>query len=195
MSLLSLVKNQFPDERNQIFFPRSIEGEIATKDGHRRKHSHTGHSASRHVPSYITSHGPHRNSTYMPEAHPISQPHFQPGHNEHSFASVDQSAYHSHSLPSNIRRHSFENPFMDDNSHYDLKTLGKMRKEEETDVLPPIRPNRRRGADVELGGFDAFAEGNSSAEETGGLNVNPLIHGFTSPISKRFVPSIPIQLN
>ena len=84
---------------------------------------------------------------------------------------------------------------MDDNSHYDLKTLGKMRKEEETDVLPPIRPNRRRGADVELGGFDAFAEGNSSAEETGGLNVNPLIHGFTSPISKRFVPSISIQLN
>ena len=53
--------------------------------------------------------------------------------------------------------------------------------------LPPIRPNRRRGRDVELGGIDfALTEENLSKHNSG---VHPLVHTFTSPIgSFAFAP-------
>jgi len=84
---------------------------------------------------------------------------------------------------------------MDENSHFDLQTLHETRKEEETDVaisLPPIRPNRRRGMDIELGGFDAVAGSDSSVTQVS--NVNPLIRGFKSPIGKCFILPKLLQL-
>lgn len=37
--------------------------------------------------------------------------------------------------------------------------------------------------DVELGGFEALTEMNLSVHNLRMSNVNPLVHGFTSPIS------------
>ncbi|KAG5642211.1 hypothetical protein DXG03_003403 [Asterophora parasitica] len=57
--------------------------------------------------------------------------------------------------------------------------------EEERDSLPrlpPIRPNRRRGQDVELGGMDLMTEDNLSKHNVRPSNVNHMVHNFTSPI-------------
>lgn len=51
--------------------------------------------------------------------------------------------------------------------------------------LPPIRPNRRKGNDVQLGGFEPrlteqnLGQHNLKQSST----VNPMVHNFTSPIS------------
>jgi len=134
----------------------------------------------------VESYGQHRDNIYLAGARTTSQTHFQPGHNERSFTGAGQDNNHSGSLPLDARCDNFENPFMDDNSHIDLKTLHKTRMEEEIDVvisLPPIRPNRRRGMDVEFGGVDAVMD----SSVTRGSNVNPLIRGFKSPIGKSFI--------
>jgi hypothetical protein len=49
--------------------------------------------------------------------------------------------------------------------------------------LPPIRPNRRRGEDVELGGIDfKLTEESLSRLHLGPSNLHPMVHTFTSPI-------------
>jgi hypothetical protein len=49
---------------------------------------------------------------------------------------------------------------------------------------PVLRPNRRRGEDVEMGGFSGLTEGNMSQHNLRGKtgNLNPLVHNFRSPI-------------
>ena len=138
--------------------------------------------------SSVEPYGQRRDNIYLAEARTTSQTHSQPGQNEHFFTGVGQGNYHSGSLPLDARRDNIQNPFMGDNSYLDLKTLYETRKEGETDAvisLPPIRPNRRRGMDVELGGVDAVVDSDSLV--TRGSSVNPLIRGFKSPIGKCFI--------
>jgi len=140
------------------------------------------------VLSSVEPYGQRRDNIYLAEARTTSQTHSQPGQNEHFFTGVGQGNYHSGSLPLDARRDNIQNPFMGDNSYLDLKTLYETRKEGETDAvisLPPIRPNRRRGMDVELGGVDAVVDSDSLV--TRGSSVNPLIRGFKSPIGKCFI--------
>jgi len=140
------------------------------------------------VLSFVEPYGQRRDNIYLAEARTTSQTHSHPGQNEHSFTGVGQGSYHSGSLPLDTRRDNIQNPFMGDNSYLDLKTLYETRKEERTDAvisLPPIRPNRRQGMDVELGGVDAVADSDSIV--TRGSSVNPLIRGFRSPIGKCFI--------
>lgn len=174
-----------------IFFPRSIEGEIAAKDAQKeRKRSRTGRSTFGHSASYMESHGPSRMNTYVSETHSFSQAHSAVGYSDRPYTAGGQNTYHFVSSPSktNIRKNSFESPFTDDGSQpaHDFKNMDKPWKEEERDVaapLPPIRPNRRRGTDIELGGFDTLTETNLSVHNLRMSNVNPLVHGFTSPIN------------
>lgn len=62
--------------------------------------------------------------------------------------------------------------------------------------LAPIRPNRRVGEDVEMGGIDRLSENNvykltennvSKHNVYRPSNVNPAVHNFTSPIG---MPSV-----
>jgi hypothetical protein len=51
-------------------------------------------------------------------------------------------------------------------------------------TLPPLRPNRRRGQDIELGGMEgALTESNLSIHNHYS-KVNPAVSNFTSPIGK-----------
>ncbi|KAJ7686066.1 hypothetical protein B0H17DRAFT_1204456 [Mycena rosella] len=55
----------------------------------------------------------------------------------------------------------------------------------EVDALPrmpiaPMRPNRRRGADVEMGGIEGRSQTSLGRQPSGKLN--PMVHNFTSPI-------------
>ena len=49
-------------------------------------------------------------------------------------------------------------------------------------ALPAMKPNRKRGKDVELGGMEALTETNLSIHNLRLSNVNPMLHNFTSPI-------------
>lgn len=50
------------------------------------------------------------------------------------------------------------------------------------EILPPIRPNRKQGPEVVLGGIDGLSESNLSVHNIRFSNVNPMVHNFTSPI-------------
>lgn len=65
------------------------------------------------------------------------------------------------------------------------------------DVLPPsnLRPNRRRGDDVELGGVGpiGLTETNLTMHNLHYRNVNPMVSNFTSPIGgPPHPPSLPV---
>lgn len=49
-------------------------------------------------------------------------------------------------------------------------------------ALPAMKPNRKRGKDVELGGIEALTETNLSMHNLRLSNVNPMLQNFTSPI-------------
>jgi hypothetical protein len=49
-------------------------------------------------------------------------------------------------------------------------------------ALPVMKPNRKRGRDVELGGIEALTETNLSNHNLRLSNVNPMLQNFTSPI-------------
>jgi hypothetical protein len=48
--------------------------------------------------------------------------------------------------------------------------------------LPAMRPNRRRGEDVEMGGIAGLTETNLLKHNSRMSNVNPMVHNFISPI-------------
>lgn len=165
----------------QIFFPRSIEGEIATRDAarERKRTRSTGRSISQSMletqahtrsnfsvpPSQID-----RASvagTYLLTSSPVRQnftslPSYDGNHNAH----VNDAA----TSPLTADKH-----WEDDEERDMPASLPK---------LPPIRPNRRRGHDVELGGIDAvsLSESNLSKHNLRQSNLNPMVHNFTSPI-------------
>lgn len=109
-------------------------------------------------------------------------------------------AYPLISSPSktNFRRNSFDGQLTEEGSqpgHW--AKLSDNQGDEERDIaapLPPIRPNRRRGTEVELGGFEKLTETNLSVHNLRLSNVNPLVHNFTSPIGEWFI-SHPLNYN
>ncbi|KAF9463550.1 hypothetical protein BDZ94DRAFT_1308664 [Collybia nuda] len=161
-----------------IFFPRSIEGEIAARDVSReRKRTRSlGRSASmldsqvftrtNMTQSRNTNHDA-PSGTYLLTSSPIKQSHPLESNYSHDghFEDAELRPVRPAQLPS------------------------KYWSEEELDIpsslptLPPIRPNRRRGRDVELGGMDAtLSENNLSKHNLRSSNLNPMVHNFTSPI-------------
>jgi len=52
--------------------------------------------------------------------------------------------------------------------------------------LPAMRPNRRRGEDVEMGGIAGLTETNLLKHNSRMSNVNPMVHNFTSPIGMSY---------
>ncbi|KAK7052881.1 hypothetical protein VNI00_004201 [Paramarasmius palmivorus] len=151
-----------------IFFPRSVEGEIASKEARRSTRSHPStrsqawsdtSSMAENRPSYTHSgrHLVHESST---KKYALST------HDEHPF----EQQYDDLS-PISIDK-SFHSPSETMADAYRAQTLPK---------LAPIRPNRRIGEDVELGGIGAGAAANNASRNTL-FSVNPAVHQFRSPI-------------
>lgn len=56
--------------------------------------------------------------------------------------------------------------------------------EEESEAFPPLRPNRRKGDDVELGS-QRLTEFNLSKHNTSRISkINPMVTNYTSPIGQ-----------
>ncbi|KAF7290079.1 hypothetical protein HMN09_01313000 [Mycena chlorophos] len=150
-----------------IFFPRSVESEIAAKDAaQERKRSRSNHMAPSQMSFQDAYSYGHRTqdfgSTYAPSP---SQKIMFPAD-----GSVSGDQYRA------------VTPSKDLGSDYDRETLDVPR-------LAAMRPNRRRGADIEMGGIDGnhdvLSEANLSAHNLRRMasgKVHPMVHNFVSPI-------------
>jgi hypothetical protein len=167
----------------QVFFPRSIEGEIATRDATReqkRTKSQQGKStltnlfATRSdVTQSRNTHG-QTGGTYLLTSSPVKQ-------------SFPLDMYDTHEEQGTFRADSIDSKHWTDNVS--------------PPHLPPIRPNRRHGETVELGGIDfKLTEANLSQHNLGvppssASNLHPMLHNFTSPIGLNFLSSyVPLPL-
>ncbi|PBK72599.1 hypothetical protein ARMSODRAFT_952987 [Armillaria solidipes] len=151
-----------------IFFPRSIEGEIATRDAAKeikRQQGNDNENIRQSRSSYaqsLTSQNHQFSGAYLLTTSPTKANFAIP--NRDSALSVEDARKSPHSLESasNVWDESLEPP---------LPKLG------------PMRPNRRRGSDVELGGIDyGLTEANLSKHNITTSSLNPMVHTFTSPI-------------
>lgn len=167
----------------QIFFPRSIEGEIAAHDA-KREHKRT-RSLNKSTHTNSTRGSPSRAHTQANLAHSQAR-------------SGSGGAYHFTSSPVKVHHilPSYESDIPDvlDTASVPLSPYKSSAghgwpEDEERDIvpvelpkLPPMRPNRKRGQEVELGGIDGLTEGNLSRHNLRPGTVNPMVHNFTSPI-------------
>ncbi|KAG6836195.1 hypothetical protein H0H93_010461 [Arthromyces matolae] len=163
---------------SHIFFPRSIEGEIAARD--ERKRSRTGDFyetelyESRHEFTQ-TQHSTHTFNYGTPVMGHKSYPFTTPGsHNVQldgdNLSVSDNHHSSSHGLRETARRGSMDKSWAEE----DQDRVGS---------LPPLRPNRKKGADVELGGIEQVTQAAMASK----LNprpgkINHMVHNFTSPI-------------
>ncbi|KAF8885982.1 hypothetical protein BD779DRAFT_1673425 [Infundibulicybe gibba] len=159
-----------------IFFPRSIEGEIATRDAAReRKRTRSlGRSSSIMLESnaqtnmsasFVQSRQEQvAESFFLNVASPVSQ--YMPNSEGTADGHDRDSIY--------LQKHW--------NSDEDADIAANL------PTLPPLRPNRRRGQDIELGVAGTLAENSLSKHNfrISKSNVNPMIHNFTSPIGLSF---------
>ncbi|KAF5375536.1 hypothetical protein D9615_009191 [Tricholomella constricta] len=160
-----------------IFFPRSIEGEIAARDASKerkrtRSRGNTG--------SVFDSRADFAQSN-MTQSIPTNNKYSSP---------VGGAASGTYLLSSPVKRSFQELEDRDEPTDEQMRqippsmSVDKYWAEEERDALPnlpPIRPNRRKGADIELGGVD-MTEENLSKHDLRESNVNHMVHNFTSPI-------------
>jgi hypothetical protein len=139
----------------QIFFPRSIEGEIASRDAardrklesiKRKTHSQLNSRASRSI----------SRGTYL-----LTSQNFSEGMSEVGGSKVSP--------------RSPESVWLD-------VPRSQSQSQSQTPHAKQMRPNRRRGEDVELGGIGALTEQNLSHHNTRESQFNILAHKFTSPI-------------
>ncbi|KAJ6534010.1 hypothetical protein DFH09DRAFT_1043608 [Mycena vulgaris] len=148
-----------------IFFPRSVEGEIAAKDAareRRRQRSHGGRS-NMGVDQFARSQSPVSQYSYAAPTGLAASP----TKNRFSFPPSP-----SVPPPQLVYKEWAA-------ADTDLELPASLSK------MAPMRPNRRRGADIEMGGFSGLTEDNISqhnlSRQPSG-KINPLVHNFTSPI-------------
>lgn len=150
-----------------IFFPRSIEGEIAARDAARERKRTRSLGTLNSLFGTRTDMGQARNTspqaggTYLLTSSPVKQ-----------------------KFPSDIYDISEEQRIQHADSTDSIRHwIDEERNSPHLSHLAPIRPNRRKGEEVELGGIDfKLKEANMSQHSFGVSNVHPIVHNFTSPI-------------
>jgi len=163
-----------------IFFPRSIEGEIAAKDAVRERRRNRSHGMStsmletQHQSNYSQSFIDTQSGqpTYLLTSSPVKHQSSLPSHGGHEDVMVETPRYPV--TPYTGRQTSWG----EEEDDAPAALPGK---------LPPIRPNRRIGDDVELGGMNRLTENNISRHNISlghirPSNLNPFVHNFTSPL-------------
>jgi len=167
-----------------IFFPRSIEGEIAARDASRdRKRSRSQ--------GYVGSPSMYESRAFTASNMTQSVLTLNYGHSASGGASsADQltTLPVKHNIQLEPNRESFDAHYETHIGRHNYRASGagsmdKVWNEEERDHLPnlpPLRPNRKQGQDVELGGMTS---GQRTPRGDGKVpNVNQMVQNFTSPI-------------
>ncbi|KAJ4468363.1 hypothetical protein C8J55DRAFT_203079 [Lentinula edodes] len=146
-----------------IFFPRSVESEIAARDASRER------KRLRSQGSAIEIRG-----TDIGTSMSISEP------------PASYSRFHdSLAVKTNYSLHDFSPESHEVSFNSDDKIAAMERDEYPLSELPhssTIRPNRKRGDDVELGGIGSLTEANLSRHNVYS-SVNLMVHSYTSPIN------------
>ncbi|KAG5351359.1 hypothetical protein C0989_006875 [Termitomyces sp. Mn162] len=170
-----------------IFFPRSVEGEIAARD--ERKRSRSGHtdaydaslceSPNDFTRTKITRHSTHTFNYGTPVLNSklllISSP------KTNVQAGMDDLSDQNHSSAVRVMCEPVRTGSID-----------KCWADEEQDALaslPPLRPNRKKGDDIELATIHQMTESNVAKLNIRTSNVNRMVHNFTSPIGMSPHPS------
>jgi len=160
-----------------IFFPRSVEGEIAAADAKRDRRRVRAHGLD------------------TMNANPASQPevlHFE-RHHEQAVSPGGTYLLTSSPVKQNFGSLSLDNTT--DEQNYSGKPRGW--EEEERDVpkeLPPLRSNRKKAWDVEMSDRGSLTESNLTMHEMQYRNVNPMVSNFTSPIDFAYQSGTPAAL-
>ncbi|KAJ3752482.1 hypothetical protein EV361DRAFT_973630 [Lentinula raphanica] len=147
-----------------IFFPRSVETEIAARDASKER------KRLRSQGSVLETRGTNIGTSISASDLPASYTHlrdstFKPNHSLHDYSPE------SHHLSF----HSDDKIALPDRDEYPLSEISST----------AIRPNRKRGDDVELGGIGpplSLTEANLSRHNLYS-SVNPMVHSYTSPIN------------
>ncbi|GAW00305.1 hypothetical protein LENED_001812 [Lentinula edodes] len=146
-----------------IFFPRSVESEIAARDASRER------KRLRSQGSAIEIRG-----TDFGTSMSISEP------------PASYSRFHdSLAVKTNYSLHDFSPESHEVSFNSEDKIAAMEREEYPLSELPhssTIRPNRKRGDDVELGGIGSLTEANLSRHNVYS-SVNLMVHSYTSPIN------------
>ncbi|KAG6872934.1 hypothetical protein C0995_004984 [Termitomyces sp. Mi166 len=169
----------------KIFFPRSIEGEIAARDERRRNKS--GRTGAHHVSLY-KSHNESLHTHVIP--HSTHTSHYETGSKSclltpspKQDAKLDRDSVYDNyqSSPVHAVRDSGQ-----------TGSIGKYWADDDQDTLaslPSLRPNRKKGDSVELGSLYQVMD-SSTAKLDGSIpNVNYMVHDFTSPIDSNLTPA------
>ncbi|KAF9262658.1 hypothetical protein L218DRAFT_1000539 [Marasmius fiardii PR-910] len=150
-----------------IFFPRSVEGEIACKEARKSRSSRSHHTWS-DTESILPENN--RQSTYSEQVLVDRHSSSQKSHMEHYEPSIPEY--------SPVQYHQSFSPMMEVSD--DPAYSSKFRFSRQV-----IRPNRRIGEEVELGGIGghsmAFALPKTVSRVTLS-SINPAVHQFRSPI-------------
>jgi hypothetical protein len=142
-----------------IFFPRSVEGEIAARDAARERKAISSRMKAMSLPD--TNFTQSANGTYLLTSSPV-----KPG-----FAEPE---YEGETSPLSPPKAFFEQ---------NEAGLQSPSSRPPPSSATPIRPKRRRHQDVEMGGLGgALTERNLSRHNLRVSRFNPMIHNFTSPI-------------
>jgi len=143
----------------QIFFPRSIEGEIAARDAARSRRLDASRQKTLSVLETTLTQSVNGGGVYLLTSSPVKQNfHDQGFEGSESSPLAPQKAWLDPGMPS--------------------PSLTPQRPRS-------IRPNRKReGGDVEMGGISGqLTERNLSRHNHRLSRFNPMVHNFTSPIS------------
>ncbi|KAJ3722186.1 hypothetical protein DFJ43DRAFT_1133864 [Lentinula guzmanii] len=148
-----------------IFFPRSVESEIAARDASRER------KRLRSQGSVMETRGTNKGTSISASELPASYSHFH-----ESLAVKPNVSLHDFSLESH------QLSFLSDD-----KLAAAEEEEYPLSEIPKttIRPNRKRGDDVELGGIgpsQSLTEANLSKHNVYS-SVNLMVHSYTSPIN------------
>jgi hypothetical protein len=169
-----------------IFFPRSIEGELAARD--QRKWTRSLKATLTHHTDAMTD----RSSAYsdglsLAPSRPDSL------HNAYPMTPRTNEAALGKTPTAANRNNSFDKSDLT-SPISTSKPWDGVDEEERTDTvggiphLPAMRPNRRQGSDIELGGMSPGSPGGTATPPGGSSRrarmsrINPLVHNFTSPI-------------
>jgi hypothetical protein len=136
-----------------IFFPRSIEGEIASRDAAKerklsRKGASTGFTGIESQMQLSSRHEHLATDSYLLTSSPIKR---------------------------DIALSSESGPYQ-----VDIRDLSEEDQDNLPDRVPPLRPNRKRRHDVDL--ESNLTENNLSRHNIRFGNVNPMVSNYTSPI-------------
>ncbi|KAF4600088.1 hypothetical protein EYR40_007194 [Pleurotus pulmonarius] len=168
-----------------IFFPRSVEGEIASREAAREARRKRLYGLS----SGMVESGIHSQSQLsLPPPHQDAKARFSGSSFGNNYA--EQTV----SLPA-------VDPQRDGYNQMSPSSMSKYTEDDDVPSLPkivaPLRPNRNRlgpSPDVEMDSMNPSAirltEGNLSQHNLRVGNVNPMVHNFTSPIDLMYQPAL-----